>query len=192
MPTYETIFITLPSLTDQEEDSLVGGMLQVLADGGGSLTANERMGRRRLAYPIRKQEDGVYTRFLYDSEPAVPKELERRFGLSDKVLRHLTVRLEEEWAKAAKEQAILDAKARAEAEVAARQREAEEKERAEREKAEREKAVSESPSADKVPGEAVLAASDEAGAAEEAEGPAGMEQEPEAAEGTSGEDKDEG
>ena len=115
MATYETVFITLPSLTEQEETDLVSALAQVISDDGGTIAANDRMGRRRLAYPIRKFEDGVYTRFLYDSPPAVPKELDRRIRLSDKVLRHLTVRLEPDWAVAAKEQAVRDAEARVEA-----------------------------------------------------------------------------
>jgi small subunit ribosomal protein S6 len=116
--TYETLFITLPTLTEDEEKAAVGALVQVVHDGGGSLAAADRMGRRRLAYPIRKFEDGVYTRLLYDADPAVPKELDRRIRLSDRVLRHLTVRLDEGWAAAAKEQAVRDAQARAEAEAA--------------------------------------------------------------------------
>ena len=69
----------------------------------------------RLAYPIRKYDDGVYTRFLYDAAAAVPQELERRAKLSDKVLRWLTVKLEQEWAVDAKRQAEQDAKDRVEA-----------------------------------------------------------------------------
>jgi small subunit ribosomal protein S6 len=113
--TYETIFITLPSLTDDEESALVSALAQVVSDDGGQMAAKERLGRRRLAYAIRKFEDGVYNRFLYDAEPAVPRELERRIRLSDKILRHLTVRLEPDWAKASKEQAVRDELARAEA-----------------------------------------------------------------------------
>jgi small subunit ribosomal protein S6 len=137
VPTYETVFITVPTLTEDEERTIVDGMARIVTDGGGDFTANDRMGRRRLAYPIRKFEDGVYTLFLYDSESDVPKELDRRFRLSDKVLRHLTVRLEPDWAVAAKEQAVRDAKARAEAEAARKVAEAEAAARAEREAAER-------------------------------------------------------
>jgi small subunit ribosomal protein S6 len=116
--TYETIFITDPTLTEDDERTIVGGFAQIVSEGGGSMVANERMGRRRLAYPIKKFDDGVYTRFLYDSEPGVPKELERRIRISDKVIRYLTVRLEPDWAVASKEQAVRDAQARAEAEAA--------------------------------------------------------------------------
>jgi small subunit ribosomal protein S6 len=128
MQTYETLFITSPTLTEDVERTTVDTLSQVVTEGGGTMVANERMGRRRLAYPIQKHTDGVYVRFLYDSESTVPKELERRIRLSDKILRVLTVRLEQKWAVAAKEQAVRDAQARAEAA---------ERERLEREEAER-------------------------------------------------------
>ena len=121
MHTYETLFITSPNLTEEEEQATVETLAALIPDGGGEMITNDRMGRRRLAYPIRKFEDGVYTRFLYDSTSEVPKELERRIRLSDKILRSLTVRLEEDWAVAAKEEAVREAerKVRAEAERAA-------------------------------------------------------------------------
>jgi len=116
--TYETVFITDPTLTDEDEKSVVDALTAIVTDGGGVFAANDRMGRRRLAYPIKKFEDGVYTRFLYDSESGVPKELDRRLRISDKVIRHMTISMELDWAVASKEQAVRDAAARAEAEAA--------------------------------------------------------------------------
>ena len=126
MPTYETLFITPPTLSDDDERTTVEALAAIVTDGGGSFTVNERMGRRRLAYSIRKFDDGVYTRFLYDADVDVPKELERKIRLSENVLRSLTVRLEDDWAVASKIQAVKDAERRAEQEVeAARQAEEE-------------------------------------------------------------------
>ena len=116
--TYETVFITVPTMTDEEEKVVVDALTAVVNDGGGAFAANDRMGRRRLAYPIKKFEDGVYTRFLYDADSAVPKELDRRLRISDKVIRHMTISMELDWAVASKEQAVRDAQARVEAEAA--------------------------------------------------------------------------
>jgi small subunit ribosomal protein S6 len=120
MPTYETLFITPPNLPEDEERAAVDALALVVTDGGGSIVANDRMGRRRLAYPIRKFDDGVYVRLLYDAEPPISRELDRRIRLSDKVLRSLTVRLDPKWAVDAKEEArraaeqrVLDAEAAA-------------------------------------------------------------------------------
>lgn len=115
MQTYETLFITVPDLTEDDEKSTVEVLSKIVTDGAGTFHANERLGRKRLGYPIRKFEEGVYTRFLYDSEKDVPQELERRIKLSDKILRSLTVRLEVEWADHAKKQAVIDAERRVEA-----------------------------------------------------------------------------
>jgi len=115
LQTYETLFITVPDLTEDDEKSTVEVLSKIVTDGAGTFHANERLGRKRLGYPIRKFEEGVYTRFLYDSEKDVPQELERRIKLSDKILRSLTVRLEVEWADHAKKQAVIDAERRVEA-----------------------------------------------------------------------------
>jgi len=118
VPTYETIFIIVPGLTVEDEGAMIDMLSQVVTDGGGAITVSDRMGRRRLAYPIKKIDEGIYVRLLYDSGADVPKELERRIRLSDNLLRGLTVRLTSEWAEHAKEQAVQDAQRRAEAEAA--------------------------------------------------------------------------
>ena len=146
MPTYETLFITPPTLSDDDERTTVEALASIVTDGGGSFTVNERMGRRRLAYSIRKFDDGVYTRFLYDAGVDVPKELERKIRLSENVLRSLTVRLEDDWAVASKIQAVKDAERRAEQEAeAARHAEEEAVRAAEAATAAAEKASEETP-----------------------------------------------
>lgn len=128
MPTYETLFITSPELNEADEAAAIEALASVVSSGGGTMVSNDRMGRRRLAYPIDKFNDGVYVRFLYDSGTDVPQEIERRMRLSDRVLRSLTVRLEPEWAEVAKVDAVREAAER----VAALEREAAEaRERAE-------------------------------------------------------------
>ena len=106
MKTYESIIITTPEMPEADEKVLVDGMVSIIAEREGTLHINDRLGRRRLAYPIKKSEDGVYTRLLYDSGSDAPQEMERRLRLSDKVLRVMTVALEKVWAEDAKKEAV--------------------------------------------------------------------------------------
>ncbi|MBD3866496.1 MAG: 30S ribosomal protein S6 [Acidobacteria bacterium] len=106
MKTYESIIITTPEMPESDEKTLIDGMVSIITERDGQLHINDRMGRRRLAYPIKKTEDGVYTRLLYDSGSDAPQEVERRLRLSDKVLRVMTVALEKVWAEDAKKEAV--------------------------------------------------------------------------------------
>ncbi|MDH3627492.1 MAG: 30S ribosomal protein S6 [Acidobacteriota bacterium] len=125
MALYETLFITPPTLSEEDEKATVDALLDVVNSGGGDLVTCDRMGRRRLGFPIRKHEDGVYIRFLYDADSEVPKELERRIRLSDQVLRSLTVLLEREWAADARKRAAEEIIRREEAKVEEARRAAE-------------------------------------------------------------------
>lgn len=122
MPTYETIFITRPNLSEEDEGGVVGTVKELISEGGGSVVYEDRMGRRRLAYPIQKFEDGTYFRFLYESATEIPQEIERRNRLSDRVMRSMTVRLDKHESVRAREQAVLDAQKREEEAIKAAER----------------------------------------------------------------------
>jgi small subunit ribosomal protein S6 len=62
---------------------------------GGTIDKIDEWGRRRLAYPIEKQTEGMYTFITYTAEPTAPKEIESRVRLIESVLRFLTVRKDE-------------------------------------------------------------------------------------------------
>jgi small subunit ribosomal protein S6 len=62
---------------------------------GGTIDKIDEWGRRRLAYPIAKQTEGMYTFITYTAEPSAPKEIESRVRLIENVLRFLTVRKDE-------------------------------------------------------------------------------------------------
>lgn len=126
MPTYETLFIVPPNIAEEDERTIVDTVAGIIQDGGGNIIAKDLWGRRRLAYPIAKHEDGNYVRFLYEAATAVPAEIERRNRLSDKVLRSLTIKLEKADEERAREQAVLDAQRREEERKAAEERAARE------------------------------------------------------------------
>ena len=61
---------------------------------GGEIDKVDEWGRRRMAYPIQKQQDGVYTFITFSAESSAPAEIESRLRLQENVLRYLIVRLE--------------------------------------------------------------------------------------------------
>lgn len=92
MRTYEVLFILSPQVPEEEATALVGEFRSVVEKiGGATLKNEEAWGRRRLAYPIQKSNEGVYYLFVIESEGSLA-ELDRRMKNSDRVLRHMIVR----------------------------------------------------------------------------------------------------
>ena len=78
--------------TYRSEQDRVKGLLDRF---GGSIEKIDDWGRRKLAYPIQKLTEGMYTFISYSSEGSTPKEVENRLRLMENVLRFMTVRKDE-------------------------------------------------------------------------------------------------
>ena len=92
MRTYEVLFILSPQVPEEEATALIGEFRSVVEKIAGATMKNEEAwGRRRLAYPIQKSNEGVYHLFVVESESSLA-ELDRRMKNSDRVLRHMIVR----------------------------------------------------------------------------------------------------
>jgi len=91
---YESVFIAVPTISEEGMESLVGNFEEVIRSQGGELTATNRWGKKRLAYEIKNFKEGIYTQFEFTGSGAVVAELERKFRLSDSVIRYLTVKME--------------------------------------------------------------------------------------------------
>jgi small subunit ribosomal protein S6 len=70
------------------------------------------MGKRRLAYTVRKFQDGIYMLMVLEGEGAMVKEVERRLRVTEPVIKFITVRIDEEQKRLAKVKAIRDTKVR--------------------------------------------------------------------------------
>jgi small subunit ribosomal protein S6 len=92
MQLYETGFLLAPNLSDEETEKLISQMAEVVSQKEGRFVRQERWGKRRLAYPIKRFGEAFYVFFHYEGRPDIPVELERRFKQSDVVLRYLTVK----------------------------------------------------------------------------------------------------
>ncbi len=95
MRTYELIFIVQPELEEEPLNALVDSVQQVIVDNGGEVQKVERLGRRKLAYAIKKRIEGHYVLVHASLELTAIRELARSLRLSEDVLRHMLVRLEE-------------------------------------------------------------------------------------------------
>ena len=95
MALYENIFIARQDLTTSQVDGLVERFSSIVTAQNGQVTKKEYWGLRNLAYPIKKNKKGHYVLFNLDAPPAAILEMERNMGLSEDLLRHLTVRVEE-------------------------------------------------------------------------------------------------
>lgn len=95
MKKYETGFVISPQLSDEEREALIQQMAEVVSKKKGKMVKEDKWGKRRLAYRIGRFEEGYYVFFLYEGEPDVPSELERRFKQTEAIIRFLTVKKDE-------------------------------------------------------------------------------------------------
>lgn len=100
--TYEVMYIGTPETADEDIVKLNEAIEQMIVKEGGTVVKTEAMGRRRLAYPIRKKTEGHYTLFEIEGSGQEIAELERRMRVNDTIMRYITVRVDEERKTAAK------------------------------------------------------------------------------------------
>src|SRR6202011_2333850 len=94
--TYELMFIVRPDMTDEDLDKLVSTLQSVVPASGGTVQRVDKMGKRRLAYTVRRFHEGIYILMVIEGGGAVIHELERRLRVSEPVIKFLTVRIDEE------------------------------------------------------------------------------------------------
>jgi len=106
MRNYEIIFIVRPDVTEEDVDKLIAQMEGVVAGTGGQLEKVEKLGRRRLAYRVEKQREGIYVLFRLQGSGDTVKEFERRLKVLDTVIKYLTIRIDEDLERAEKFKAL--------------------------------------------------------------------------------------
>jgi len=106
MRNYEIIFIVRPDVTEEDVDKLIAQMEGVVAGTKGKLEKVEKMGRRRLAYRVAKQREGIYVLFRLQGAGDTVKEFERRLKVMDTVIKYMTVRIDEDLERAEKFKAL--------------------------------------------------------------------------------------
>ena len=102
MRTYEVMFISAPNTADDDLSKLTSQIEHVVTDRGGKIAKVDNWGRRKLAYRIGKFDEGIYTLVFIEGSGQEIAEVERRLRVTDFVIRHITVRTDEDLKRAVK------------------------------------------------------------------------------------------
>ena len=116
--TYELMFIVRPDMADEDLDKLISTLESAVTSAAGAVKSIDRMGKRRLAYVVRKFREGLYILMTIEGTGAVMHEVERRLRVTEPVIKFLTVRTDEELKRLDKIKKIRDSKKKASAQPA--------------------------------------------------------------------------
>ena len=94
MRKYEVIFIVKP-MEEDATNAVIEKFSNLIQNNGGTIDKEDRWGKKRLAYPINDETEGVYTVIRFTSNPDFPAELDRIFKITEGVLRSMTIAVEE-------------------------------------------------------------------------------------------------
>ena len=92
MNRYETVFILTPVLSDEQMKEAVAKFKKLLTDNGAEIVNEETWGLKKMAYAIQKKSTGFYCLLEFKAEPV--KTLETGYRRDEKVIRHMTVKLD--------------------------------------------------------------------------------------------------
>ena len=95
---YEVIFI-IKSMEEEPTDAVIEKFSKLIVANGGTITKEDRWGKRRLAYEIKKESEGFYVLFYVTCEPACVAECDRVMKITDEILKHMIVRSDEKEAQ---------------------------------------------------------------------------------------------
>src|SRR5215813_15224062 len=99
---YEVVFIADPVADEDEVQRLTDNFKQLVTDQGGVINKAETMGKRQLAYEILHKTEGTFVLMEIEGSGREIAELERRMRVNDRVLRYITVRVDEDRRRAEK------------------------------------------------------------------------------------------
>ena len=94
--TYELMFIVRPDMTEEDQDKLISNLEHAVSSSGGQVKNVEKMGKPRLAYTVRRFNDGMYILLTFTGSGGLVHELERRLRVSEAVIKFLSVRIDQE------------------------------------------------------------------------------------------------
>ena len=94
MNKYESVVIVNPNLEEESIKALINKFSDLI-NKDGKVASVEEMGKRKLAYEIKKQNEGFYIVFKFEAKPELIAELERNYRITDEVIKFIVVKEEE-------------------------------------------------------------------------------------------------
>jgi small subunit ribosomal protein S6 len=108
---YEVVFIAAPTLTSEELDSLIQHFQTVVESKNGKVVKVDNWGKKSLAYKIHRFREGYYVVLSIEGDGSAIAELERRFRVTDSIIRFISVRIDKDVKRSEKIKAARQKKA---------------------------------------------------------------------------------
>lgn len=106
MPKYELMYILSSAVSDNDVPTVSTEVDKFITDNGGTLLAQEMLGKKKLAYPIKKTRNGFYVLRVFEMEGSKLQPLDNKLRSMEPIIRYLAVNVEEQEARAAKDRKV--------------------------------------------------------------------------------------
>lgn len=94
MNKYESVIIVNPNVDDEGLKSLEKTFTDLI-NKEGKVEKVDNLGKKKLAYEVKKNNEGIYLVFYFEAEPTLVAELERNYRINDEVIKFIVIRVEE-------------------------------------------------------------------------------------------------
>lgn len=94
MNKYESVIIVNPSVDDEKLKELEATYTEMI-NKDGKVEKVEKLGKKKLAYRVRKNDEGIYVVFYFEANPALIEELERNYRITDEIIKFIVIRVDE-------------------------------------------------------------------------------------------------
>ncbi len=94
MNKYESVIIINPSVDEEKVKSLVDRFSELI-NKNGKVEKVDTLGKKKLAYEVKKNKEGIYVVLYFEAEPSLIAELERNYRITDEVIKFIVVKVEE-------------------------------------------------------------------------------------------------
>ena len=99
MPNYETVYILKPTLSNEKVEEVLEKVKGIITSGNGTVILSDSWGKRRLAYPVKKNKEGTYYLLQFSADGKVVGVLENFFRTTDDVIKYITLKIEKSFKK---------------------------------------------------------------------------------------------